>query len=128
MAFTFNRVELIGRVGATPDVSFRLEGDTVARLSVATDRASASGSETQAEWHHVVCFGRLGQFAGQHVTKGRLVFVAGRLSYRNSEGRDGGSRRRAEILASELILLDRRPSASADSEPSVLPDADDIRA
>src|SRR6266542_3456484 len=109
MGLTFNRVELIGRVGATPDVSFRLEGDTVARLSVATDRSGPSGSGTEADWHHVVCFGRVGQFAGQHVTKGRLVFVAGRLSYWSSEGRDGGTRRRAEILASELILLDRRP-------------------
>jgi len=114
MAFAFNRVELIGHVGNAPDVRFNPGADAMARFSVATDRPAKPGAESETDWHQVVCFGRLGEFAGQHVGKGRLVFVAGRLSYRAYEGRNGETRRRAEVVATDVILLDWRPATSAD--------------
>src|SRR3954447_7067025 len=118
MPYTLNRVELIGRVGQDPNMRFTTAGQTVTRLSLATDRPSRPG-ETGTDWHQIVCWDQLAEFAGQHLTKGRLAFVAGRISYRTWEGRDGQRRRAAEIVATEIILLDRRPgSESPDSTGS----------
>ena len=128
MPYTLNRVELIGRLGQDPNMRFTTAGQTVTRLSLATDRPSRPG-ETGTDWHQIVCWDQLAEFAGQHLTRGRLVFVAGRISYRTWEGRDGQRRRSAEIVATEIILLDRRPASdppdSTGSSSSVPSDVDD---
>jgi single-strand DNA-binding protein len=128
MPYSLNRVELIGRLGQDPNMRFTTAGQTVTRLSLATDRPSRPG-ETGTDWHQIVCWDQLAEFAGQHLTRGRLVFVAGRISYRTWEGRDGQRRRSAEIVATEIILLDRRPASdppdSTGSSSSVPSDVDD---
>jgi single-strand DNA-binding protein len=125
---TFQVTYLIGRLGQDPNMRFTTAGQTVTRLSLATDRPSRPG-ETGTDWHQIVCWDQLAEFAGQHLTKGRLVFVAGRISYRTWEGRDGQRRRSAEIVATEIILLDRRPASdppdSTGSSSSVPSDVDD---
>jgi single-strand DNA-binding protein len=68
----------------------------------------------------VVCWDKLAEFAGQYLAKGRLVFVAGRLGYRIWEGRDGQKRRAAEVTATELILLDRRPAPEPHEEAATV--------
>ena len=107
---TFQVTYLIGRLGQDLNMRFTATGLAVTRISLATDRPSRSGTETGTDWHQIVCWDKLAEFAGQHLAKGRLVFVAGRLSYRTWEGRDGQTRRVAEVTATEMILLDRRPS------------------
>lgn len=128
MPYTLNRVELIGRLGQDPNMRITSAGQAVTRLSLATDRPSRPG-ETGTDWHQITCWDQLAEFAGQHLTRGRLVFVAGRISYRTWEGRDGQRRRSAEIVATEIILLDRRPSSdppdSMGSSSSVPSDVDD---
>jgi single-strand DNA-binding protein len=119
MPYSLNRVELIGRLGQDPNMRFTAAGQAVTRISVATDRPSRPG-ETGTDWHQIVCWDQLAEFAGQHLTRGRLVFVAGRISYRTWEGRDGQRRRAAEIVATEIILLDRRPTSDA-SDSTELP-------
>ena len=116
MPFSFNRVELIGRLGQDADMRFTATGPAIARFSLATDRPSRPGSESETDWHQIVCWEKLAEFAGQHLVKGRLVFVAGRLSYRSWAGRDGQRRRAVEVTASEIILLDRRPPTDSQSE------------
>ena len=113
MPYSLNRVELIGRLGQDPNLRFTTAGQAVTRISLATDRPSRTGSESGTDWHQIVCWDKLAEFAGQHLAKGRLIFVAGRLSYRTWEGRDGQHRRAAEVTATEIILLDRRPSPDA---------------
>jgi|SRR5215210_1427889 len=121
MPYSVNRVELIGRLGQDPNMRFTTAGQAVTRISLATDRPSRSGADAGTDWHQIVCWDKLAEFAGQHLAKGRLVFVAGRLSYRTWEGRDGQTRRAAEVTATEIILLDRRPStgpSDAQDEPA----------
>lgn len=122
MAFQYNRVELIGRLGRDPEMRYTAEGHAVTTFSVATDRPAKAGAEPETDWHQVVAWRKLGEFAGEYLTKGRLVFVAGRLTYRTWEGRDGQKRRASEVVASEIVLLDRRPDA-ATAAPT--PEGDD---
>jgi single-stranded DNA-binding protein len=99
-------VQLVGRVGAEPDVRFAGEGAdrAWAKFSVATE-APYANSETP-DWHAVIVRDRLAQFVTRHVTKGRLVHVVGWLTYRVVENRNG-AQRIAEIHASSVQLLDR---------------------
>jgi single-strand DNA-binding protein len=118
MAFSLNRIELIGRIGHEPHLRSTADGQSMTKLSLATDRPTRAGDPPETEWHQIVCWGTLAEFAVQYLTTGRLVFVAGRLNYWRHDGADGRTRRNAEVMASELILLDRRPdSASQDPDP-----------
>jgi len=119
MAFAVNRVFLIGRLGQDPEMRYTPEGQAVTKFSLATDRPTKPGAERQTDWHQIICWGQLAEFAGQYLARGRLVFVGGRLSYRTWEGRDGQKRRAVEIVANEIVLLDHRPDTGQhDAEPS----------
>jgi len=110
MSFSLNRTELIGRLGQDPEMRYTPEGQAVSKFSLATDRPAKPGTQSEPDWHSVVCWQKLAEFAGQHLSKGRLVFVAGRLTYRSWEGKDGQKHRATEIVATELIPLDRKPN------------------
>jgi single-strand DNA-binding protein len=110
MPFSFNRTELIGRLGQDPEMRYTPDGQAVSKLSLATDRPAKPGTQADPDWHSIVCWQKLGEFAGQYLTKGRLVFVAGRLTYRSWDGKDGQKHRATEIVATELIPLDRKPN------------------
>ena len=109
--YSLNRVELIGRIGRNPEMRYTADGQAVTRFSLATDRPTRAGAKSEVDWHKITAWGKLGEFSNTYVTKGRLVFVAGRIAYRSWEGRDGVKRQGTEIVASELILLDRKPDA-----------------
>src|SRR5438552_173634 len=115
MAQNVNKVVLVGRSGRDPDLRYTNDGEAVTTFSLATDRPARPGSEPTTDWHRVVCWAKLAETAGQYLSKGRLACVVGRLTYRTWETRDGQRRTTAEVVATELVLLDRRP----DGEPTV---------
>jgi len=112
MSFTYNRLTLIGRVGASPEARLTASGQHVAVLSLATDRPGRSGAAPITDWHRVVCFDRLAEIALEHVTAGRLLFVQGSVTYRTWQDQQQQKRTATEVVARELILLDRPPSAA----------------
>ena len=113
---SLNRVVLIGRLGRAPELRYTPDGQAVATLSLATDRPARPGADAEPDWHRVVLWGALAETAMQHLDKGRLVCVSGRLTYRRWE-KDGQPHRTAEVVAAELVLLDRRPDAGSDRSP-----------
>jgi single-strand DNA-binding protein len=118
MAFSVNWVHLVGRLGQAPEMRYTPEGHAITRFSLATDRAARAGAEPATDWHQVICWRKLAEFAGEYLAKGRLVTVTGHLTYRTWEGRDGQRRRTAEVVATEIVLLDRRPDGGArEAEP-----------
>lgn len=125
MSQSVNHVYLIGRLGQDPETRHTSDGQAVTKLSLATDRPAKPGSHSEPDWHSIVCWQKLAEFAGEYLTKGRLVFVAGRITYHAWEGKDGQKHRATEIVASELIPLDRKPNGElrvvngADDEPDL---------
>ena len=115
MSRTLSRVLVIGHLGRDPDMRYLPDGRASARFSLATDRSGKPGAQVETDWHTVVCWEQLAEFAYEYLSRGRLVFVGGRLVYRAFEGRDGRQHRVAEIVASEIIPLDRRPESSGAS-------------
>jgi single-strand DNA-binding protein len=109
-----NRLVLIGRLGRSPELRYTPEGQAVTHFSLATDRPVKAGAERETDWHQVVSFGKVAEFAGQYLDRGRLVCVIGRITYRSWEGRDGQTRRMTEIIASDVVALDHKPNAEGD--------------
>lgn len=107
MSRTVNKIELLGRLGADPDVRTTNSGTTVANLRLATERRVRDG-EPETDWHTVVCWAGQADAVGRYLGKGDRVYVAGRLGYSTWEGSDGQVRHKAEVHASEVVFLDSR--------------------
>ena len=105
MAKTINRVELLGRVGADPEMKYTASGIAVTQLRLATDRARRNG-ESETDWHTVVVWDKLGESVAEYVEKGQRLYVAGRLVQNSWEADDGQRRYRTEIHAQEVVFLD----------------------
>ena len=107
MSRTVNKVELLGRVGAQPEMRYTPGGTAVTRLSLATDRRKQDGN-SETDWHDVVCWGRQAEAVNEYVEKGNRIYVAGRLVQNSWETEDGQRRRRTEVHAGEVVFLDSR--------------------
>ena len=108
-----NKVILVGRLGADPEVRYTPDGAMVTTFRLATDEQwkDKSGERTQrTEWHRVVAFRKLAEICGSYLAKGRLVYVEGRLQTRSWEDKEGQKRFTTEIVASNMQILDRGPS------------------
>jgi single-strand DNA-binding protein len=112
-----NKVIVIGNLGANPDIRALPSGQNVANFSLATterftDRNGAKQERT--DWHRIVAFGTLADTCDRFLSKGRQVYVEGRLSTRQYEAKDGsGKRYRTEIVARQLRMLGNRTSGTA---------------
>jgi single-strand DNA-binding protein len=122
MAGTINKVILIGRLGADPDVRYMADGTPVVNFNMATNEPvrSADGTwEERAEWHRVVVFRKLAETCANLLGKGRLVYVEGKLQTRQWQDAQGVKRYTTEILAREIRFLDstgNRPEQPATGE------------
>ena len=110
---TFQVTYLIGRTGREPSMRYTGAGKPYTTFSLATDRRSKADGQTEPDWHAIVCWDKLAEFANQYLSKGRLLYVSGRLSYRVWTGQDGQPRHTTEVVAGEILLLDRPPGAPA---------------
>jgi single-strand DNA-binding protein len=113
-----NKVILIGRLGSDPEVRYTPSGVAVANFSIATseewkDKDSGERRE-RTEWHRIVAWRRLGEICGEYLSKGKQVYIEGRLQTRDWEDRDGNKRYTTEIIASDVQFLGTRDS----SEPA----------
>ena len=105
MAKTINKVELLGRVGADPEMKYTASGIAVTQLRLATDRGRKNG-EDATDWHTVVVWDKIGEAVAQFVEKGQRLYVAGRRVQNSWEGDDGQRRYRTEIHAQDVVFLD----------------------
>lgn len=118
-----NKVILVGRLGSDPEVRYTPDGTAVANFSIATsdewtDKDTGERKE-RTEWHRIVAWRRLGEICGEYLSKGRQVYVEGKLQTRSWE-KDGVTRYSTEIVASDVQFLGGRNTADAyrPSEPS----------
>lgn len=103
-----NKVQLIGNVGATPEIKTMEGGKKLAQFSLATHETyrNAKGEKvTETQWHRVVCWGKLAEIAEKYLAKGKEVALEGRLVNRSYNDKDGNKKYICEIQVSELLLL-----------------------
>jgi single-strand DNA-binding protein len=113
-----NKVILVGRLGADPEIRYTLEGKPVATMRIATNEVINRGGtkETLTEWHRVVAFGRLAEICGEYLKVGTQVYLEGRLRTRKFEDKEGRERYITEVVAINLKILDRRENSNKASE------------
>ena len=107
-----NKAILIGNLGSDPEVRYTQTGTAVATFNIATSdqwKDKDSGEmKKRTEWHRIVAWGRLGEICGEYLSKGRQVYIEGRIQTRDWEDKDGNKRYTTEIVASQMQMLGSR--------------------
>lgn len=103
-----NKAIIVGNLGADPELKDTRSGDAVLNLSIATnERWTDKGGKTQerTEWHRVVVFGKTAENCAKYLSKGRQVYVEGRLQTSEWQDKEGNKRYTTEIIASNVTFL-----------------------
>lgn len=111
MARSLNRVQLIGNLTRDPELRYTPQGTAVCTFGLATNRSWTTDNgekKEDAEFHKIVAWNKLAELCSQLLTKGRKVYVEGRISNRNWTGQDGAQRNTTEIVIEDMIILDSR--------------------
>jgi single-strand DNA-binding protein len=116
-----NKVIIVGRLGADPEIKTVSSGNNVARLSLATSEnwvGKDGQRQERTEWHRVVVWGKLADLCGKYLSKGRQVYLEGRLQTRSWEDQQGQKRYTTEIVANTVQFLGGGAGATRDNEVS----------
>lgn len=116
-----NKVILIGRLTADPNLRYTQNGTPVATFTLAVDKPGKRG----ADFIDIVAWRKLAEIVANNLEKGRLVAVEGRLQIRSYDDQNGVRRKAAEIVADQVEFLDYRRQDESQSEPTG-PEFDDI--
>ncbi len=105
-----NKVILVGNLGKDPEVRYTSGGQAVCNMSVATERSwfdkQANERVKETEWHSVEAWGKLAELCGEHLEKGRQVYVEGRLKTETwDDKKDGSKRSRVKVVAENVRFL-----------------------
>lgn len=131
MAGSVNKVILVGNLGADPELRYTSSGAGVCDLRVATNETwldKSGQKQTRTEWHKIVVWGKRGEVCGKYLSKGRPVYVEGRLQTRSWEDKEGNKRYTTEVVANDVQFLGSRGDNSSaggnmDIPPPPEPDA-----
>jgi single-strand DNA-binding protein len=111
-----NRIILIGRLTADPEMRFTVEGSAVTKYRMSVDRPPRSdGAESGTDFIPVVAFGRLAEVSGEYLKKGKLALVEGRIQVRSYSTDDGQNKWVTEVVASSMKLLDKTESGKKEA-------------
>ena len=111
-----NIVTLVGFVGNTPEVRNTQSGVSITNLSLATSRSFKDGEgnrQSETEWHRITCFNGVGKSVAEHVTKGAMVMVTGRIHYTKWTDQNGTDRYGCEIVAEQVDFLAKAKEAAS---------------
>ena len=119
MARSVNKVILVGNVGRDPDIRYTAAGAPIATFSLATgrNRQDANGNWVEeTDWHRIVAWERQAEFMMNYVGKGRKLYIEGRLQTRKYTDSNGIERYSTEVVAREIIALDRAADSEGDDD------------
>lgn len=123
-----NRAILIGRLGHDPSLRYTADSTPVVNFTLATDERwndQVGQKQEKTEWHNVVVFGKLAETCKSYLTKGRLIYIEGRLQTREWETKHGDKRRTTEVVANQMQILDSRKDEAREeilAQPANTPD------
>jgi single-strand DNA-binding protein len=104
-----NKVILVGNLGRDPEMRALPSGQQVANFSLATSRRYKDrdgNRKDETEWHNIVVYGKQAEIAGQYLTKGKMVFVEGRIQTRSWDDKESGKKQyKTEIICDNFQML-----------------------
>lgn len=117
--FNLNRAMIIGNLTRDPELRYTPNGQAVASFAVATNRVyndKNGEQQKEVEFHDVVAWGKLAEISTQILSKGKRVYIEGRLKTRQWDAPDGSKRQKTEIITENIIALDPKLSAESFSQ------------
>lgn len=117
-----NKVILIGNAGKDVEYKTLPDGTSVAKLTVATTetyRLKTGDTQTRTEWHAIIVWRGLATFAQQYIKKGALLYIEGKLRNRQYTGKEGQKKYVTEVVADQVILLDKKEKTSENNVDDV---------
>lgn len=120
MARSLNRVQLIGNLTRDPELRYTPQGSAVCTFGLATNRSWTTDNgekKEDTEFHRIVAWNKLAELCSQLLTKGRKIYVEGRISSRSWTGQDGQQRNTTEIVIEDMIILDSNRRGETSEEP-----------
>jgi single-strand DNA-binding protein len=112
VARSLNKVQLIGNLTRDPELRYTPQGTAVCDLGVATNRSwkpqDSNEWQEETEFHNIVVWSKLAERCGEQLSKGKKVYVEGRLRTRSWETQEGEKRYKTEIVADDVMFLDSR--------------------
>ena len=123
--FSLNRAQIIGNLTRDPEARSIPSGQTVVSFAVATNRRwkdKEGNTKEDTQYHDITIWGKLGELASQMLSKGKKVYIEGRLSTSSWEGSDGAKRQRTEIVADSFIPLSPKDGSSFDVASAITGD------
>ena len=124
MAHGVNIAIVLGNLTRDPELRYTPAGHAVCSFGVATNRSwtTAEGeSQEKVEFHNVVAWNKLAEICSQYLIKGQKVYIQGRLQTRTWEGQDKVRRSRTEIVADQMVMLQRPRGAPVPTSGGVRP-------
>ena len=106
-----NRVQLIGNLGNDPEIKQFDGGKTRASFRMATSdvyKNDKGEKITETQWHNIVAWNGVAKIADKYMKKGSQVAIDGKLTSRSWDDKDGNKRYITEVVASEILLLDKK--------------------
>lgn len=116
-----NKVILVGRLGRDPEMRYTPQGTAVTSFPVATDRSwkdEGGADHKETTWHSIVTWSKLAEVCNDHLTKGRLVYIEGRIHNRDWEDEHQIKHYRTEVIAEEVKFLDSRREETHEEPPA----------
>jgi single-strand DNA-binding protein len=114
-----NKVILLGNLGAEPELRYTAAGTAVAKFSLATTEKFRDGQgnpQERTSWHRVTAWGKLAEICGQYLTKGKQVYIEGKLQYGSYE-KDGVKHYTTDIIANTMQMLGGGGNGNRSQEP-----------
>ena len=110
-----NKVILVGDLGADPEIRYTPSGMAVANFRIATSETFTKDGQkdTKTEWHRIVAFGKLAEICSEYLSKGKQVYIEGKIQTRKWTDKDGNDKYTTEILANQMQMLGGRDGAAA---------------
>src|ERR671914_1394454 len=113
-----NKVFLVGRLTRNPELRHTTTNKAVCAFGLATNRARKTETgekQEEADFHRIVAWDKLAEVCHQYLRKGRMAHVEGRLQTRTYTGQEGIEKYTTEIVAEELMILDKMPDEVKES-------------
>jgi single-strand DNA-binding protein len=120
-----NKVILVGNLGRDPEIRYIKDGTPVANLRLATSESwndPQGQRQERTEWHRIVAWGKLAEIAKEYMTKGRQIYVEGRLQTRSWDDREGNKRYTTEVRADQIVMLGTRGDSGGSKDVPAAPE------
>src|SRR5438445_2399523 len=118
MARGLNEVRLLGNLTRDPELKTTEKGKKLCKFGIATNRSwkEEDGTiQTKTDFHNIICWGRKAEIYGEYLKKGSRVLISGRIENQQYV-KDGKTRTYSQILATDIIMLDKKPTDQPDQE------------